>query len=359
MKIYKLNYLILSILFLATTALMAQPNPNELPLKIGDEVTFKTGDDAKRFVVIGMEGSGLTCAVLNDEEKVDTVSMKRMAIIGMFPKPINRKRMSFLLPNSKLKWKQRGKLVEGYLVSYSPADPNLTVKVYLDSIAEERRVPVKYATPSFGESRIDTLKFLNKLWESDTQLFSYDPDDMKEQGIPQVEEIVLTKTTVKKPYQYVMEDNKFVMVSKKDLNSGIVGSWKIRGDLMYVTTKFATVYDEVEEKKVPSPCPDEHVYKWKMSADGRTLKLSMIGFVEPEPEEEVEIGVPDMEEDENMADDSSDKPKPPKVNKPNKPKPKVDSSTSSEELERVRAELEALKEEFKLLREALKEKEGN
>lgn len=357
MNTYKSYFLFSMIFILGSIQGFGQTNPNEIPLKIGDEVTFARGEDAKRFVIIDMEGSKLTCAVLNDEEKVDTVSMKRMAIVGAYPKPINRKRMSMLLPDTKLKWRQRGVLTEGILIHYSPADPKLTARVYLDDRVEDRRVPVKYATPTFGPSRIDTLRMLCKLWESKEQMLSYDPDDMKEQGLPMREEITLTKTRVAQPYQYVMEDFKFAAVTKKDLNSGIVGSWKLKDELLYIVPKYASVYDEVEEKNVPSPCPAELAYEWSLSADGNTLKLKKIDFVEPdlgeeEPEDVVEEEIEDeaitpgeQEEEEDVAEQE----------KPVKTKPKKEETTS-EELERVRAELEALKKEFRMLREAIKEK---
>lgn len=328
------------------------------PLKIGDEVSFGKDTGSKRFVIIGMDEANLTCSILNKDGGLDTVSMKKTAVVSSYKNELNRKRMSVFTPDTKIKWRQKGARVEGFLVSYSPADPEMTVTVYLDSLIEERRIPVKYATPSFEISRVDTLRMLCKLWESNTQLLSYPADEPEDLAIPIVGGLDFNHTALEKPHQYMFENFRFAQLLKDDLQAGIVGSWKLVGNSLHIQTKMAVIKDPETGKRKKVACKNEYVYQFSISEDGDKLNLLMPDWVAP-PKKEEPVEIDDEEIDEEKEDvvkeekeDTPTKDKPTTVGK-DKKESDTETTTYKNELEKVRAELEALRREMREIKEVL------
>lgn len=255
-------------------------SPIPVPLdsvRFGDEVVFSKAPDAKRFILIGKDADTYSCSVLNEGGALDTIVVRKITAVAAFKNSLNRKRLSMFHPGTKLRWRQGGKRVEGFLKSYSPADPELTVEVYTNTKLEDRRVPVKYATPTFMESMADTMQWLCKVWEAPDQLFSFTPDETVEQGIPRMGHIKMKTSAMGSKVQYVMEGYKFAMVFADNTNHGIVGTWRTQDELLIVSTKMASMTDASGERKAV-PAKGEYRFEWQISDDGNTLKLDLIDW---------------------------------------------------------------------------------
>ena len=370
-----MNYLIkpACTLFIMLSAAWLQAQTDNTPValsevRVGDEVIFSEGPDAKRFVIIGKESETLSCSILNEAGTLDTVVVRKSTVVQAYKNSLNRKRMSIFQPGVKLRWKQRGQRVEGFLKHYSPADPELTIEVYTSDKLEERRVPAQYASPTFGESMADTMRWLCQVWEAPEQLLSYDPKEDSDQGIPRMEYISLATSKMKSKFQYVMEDYRFAMVFKENLNQGIVGSWRVQDDLIIVSTKMAFIKGN-DGKRKSVPCAEEYRFEYEIGDRGNSLKLTMVDWDKYElfweqKEEEQRA----REEAERMADEPQDQEF---ESLDPAPAPTRTSTTSSSgrldevfsraqavEIRKLKNEIEALKREVRRLKEELQRNNG-
>lgn len=369
--ILKLSSIVLLFTLISFNAKAQSPTTVD-SLRLGDVVVFSEDPSAKKFVVIGLDAQTLSCSILNDGGELDTVVVRKSTVVQAFKHSLNRKRMNTFLPGSKLRWKQYGKRVEGFLESYSPADPDLTVTVYTDEQKESRRVPVKYVTPTYQESMADTMQWLCKLWEAPDQLFAYVQVDSAVQGLPRMEYIELKKTMMSNKVQYVMEDYKFAMVFKENLENGIVGSWKMQDELLIVTTKIAAIKEKGAKKKAIQ-CKADYRFEFELADEGNTLKLRLIDWDIYEAQwERIEEEQRQREaerkrlEEERLAmeealknQDEFDSAEPDIEMNPGStpPPPPVridDRSRGESEIDLLRQEIKLLKEEMKKLREELK-----
>jgi len=315
---FRSTFLCLSLacFFQITTGFGQEPTTID-SLRYGDEVVFSNEADAKRFVVIGRDKETFSCSILNEEGKLDTVVIRKAAIVQAYKNSLNRKRLSVFQPGVKLRWKQGGKRVEGFLKSYNPADPDLTVDVYLSNRLEERRVPAQYATPTFEESMADTLLALCNLWEAPKELFSFSQDEDAEQGIPKMESIDLKQTEMLETTQYVMEDYKFAMVSSDNLNSGIVGTWREQDELM-------EKWRQIEEAK----------------KEKARMEKEMADLAQREKEMENGVGATNRPPDAVRIDSAPG------------------TANQQSEMDMLKAEIEALKKEMAKMKAEMKEQHG-
>lgn len=368
---------LITLIFLSVTSSVEAQAPTTVDsLRNGDIVVFSEAPDAKRFVVIGKEQGTLSCSILNDEGLLDTVVVRKTTVVQAYKNSLNRKRLSIYTPGTKLRWKQRGKRVEGFLKSYSPADPDLTVDVYLDDKLEERRVPVKYATPAFMESMADTMQWLCNVWQAPDQLLSYVPVDSVIQGMPRMEHVKLGPSDMKGKVQYVMEDYKFAMVFKENLNHGIVGNWRVQDELIIISTKLAIMNDE-DGKRKAIPCAAEYKFEYELKERGTQLSLTLIDWEIYEEKwrqiEEAKIAKEKaakelaelqaaieagFEPDGEIDDTSIDTPPASvKIDQPNSTNMGNETAPVSE-LDVLKAEIEALKKEMAKMKAEMKKKHG-
>ena len=371
-----IRFCLLLFIGLSLSEVQAQ-SPIPVPLdsvRFGDEIVFSDSPDAKRFILIGKDADTYSCSVLNDGGALDTIVIRKITAVGAFKNSLNRKRLSIFHPGTKLRWKQGGKRVEGFLKSYSPADPELTVEVYTNTKLEDRRVPVKYATPTFMESMADTMQWLCKVWEAPDQLFSFTPVDSIEQGIPRMGHIEMKTSNMSSKVQYVMEGYKFAMVFADNTNHGIVGTWRTQDELLIVNTKLASMTD-ADGKRMGVPCKGEYRFEWKISNDGNNLELDLIDwdFYEEKWRQEAEAKAAKEKAERELAElqkqqaeqaeqtagtlITGDTPPPPPVRIEDTPRRPTPTQPMSE-MDKLKAEIEALKKEMAKMKAEMKEKHG-
>ncbi len=309
-------FIFLSLLF--TSTLFAQKSPiGKDSIAAGDDILFLEGLETQNRSVIDTTAKMIFYQYVNDQDEVRDSSIARHMIVKAYKNIQGRRRLDAFKTGTKVRWKQFGQRKIGFVDLYSGAKENVDIMYYSDTLIEKVQIPVQYISPVYGEpDRFDTIKLLNQIWEADEALFMFPIKDSIEYCYPLLKDINLTPTYREKKVQFIFTDLKFAMLMKDDLQTGIVGKWKLKGDEIHITTAVASLPEDEEGNKKRLRCSDTYVYKFRLRDEGKVLQLKHLGPLPYVPEV---VETP-------PAIDVDEKPKvgKPVLNKPRTDKPRTD-----------------------------------
>ena len=264
----------------------------------GDDILFLSGLETQNRSVTDTTAKDIFYQYLDKSGEVRDSSIARHLVVKAYKNVEGRRRIQIFQKGTKVRWKQRGQSKEGFVELYSAAKENIDVMRYTDELIEKVEIPAQYLSPYYGEpSRSDTIKLLSQIWEAEESLLMFPIQDSIEECFPLLEKIVLTPSYKEKKVQYIFKELQFAMLMKDDLETGVVGSWKLKGNQIHITTAVAALPEDEAGKKEQLRCTGTYIYKFKIDDEGNRLTFDHVGplpyIPEPEPDPEP-VTIPDI-----------------------------------------------------------------